>query len=82
MLLTEAKDVSTDWGMKPQCKVSVSASGETHDKDISLNQPMINYLVHHHGKSSNGWIGKTIEVTTKFIKGNDAIVPKDEYKSK
>ncbi len=82
MILTEAKDVSTNWGMKPQCKVNVSSGGETHEKDMSLNQPMINYLVSNHGKSSNEWIGKTIDVTTKFIKGNDAIVPKDEYKAK
>ncbi len=68
--------------MKPQCKVKVIASNEVHEKDMSLNQPMINYLVSKHGKSSNGWVGKTIEVTTKFIKGNDAIVPKDEYKAK
>jgi len=76
-ILTEAQDVKTDWGMKPQCKVKVSVGDEIHEKDISLNRPMINYLVRNYGKSSSGWIGKTFEVKTTFIKGNDAIVPKD-----
>jgi len=75
-ILTEAKDVKTDWGMKPQCKVKVSVGDEIHEKDISLNVPMVNFLVKTYGKSSGGWIGKTVDVTTKFIKGNDAIVPK------
>lgn len=76
-ILTEAQDVKTDWGMKPQCKVKVSVGVEVHEKDISLNRPMINYLVRNYGKSSKDWIGKTIDVKTTFIKGNDAIVPKD-----
>jgi len=75
-ILTEAQDVKTDWGMKPQCEVNVSVGNETHKKTISFNRPMINYLVGTFGKSSKDWIGKTIEVTTKFIKGNDAIIPK------
>ncbi len=76
-ILTETEDVKTDWGMKPQCKVKVTAEGETHEKNMAFNQPTINYLVKKFGKSSKEWIGTSFGITTKFIKGNDAIVPKD-----
>ena len=76
-ILTEAQDVKTDWGMKPQCEVKVFVGNETHKKTTSFNKPMINHLVRTYGKSSKDRIGKTVEVTTKFIKGNDAIVPKE-----
>ena len=74
-ILTEIEDAKTEWGLKPQGKVKVTASGETHEKTMGFNQPMINYLVKNFGKSSKEWIGKTVNITTKFIKGNDAIVP-------
>ncbi len=64
--------------MKPQCKVKVSVGVETHMKTISFNKPMINFIVKKFGKDSKEWIGKVIPVTTKHIKGNDAIVPKTE----
>jgi len=61
--------------MKPQCKVMVTAGKEVHEKLLSCNQPMINYLAKNYGKESKDWIGKTVNVTVKLIKGNNAIVP-------
>ncbi len=55
----------------------VTAGTEVHEKIISLNQPMKNYLAKTFGTESKGWIGKTVNVTVKIIKGNNAIVPKD-----
>jgi len=38
--------------MKPQCKVMVTAGKEVHEKLLSCNQPMINYLSKNFGEES------------------------------
>jgi hypothetical protein len=74
-ILDEVVPVNTSFGVKNQGKVKVTNGKESHDKTMSFNQPFINFLVGKYGKDSKSWIGKKIEITTKTIKNNLAIVP-------
>lgn len=72
-ILSEVKDESTDFGVKPRCRVKVTKGDETHEKKWTLNLQNINYLINAYGKDSNNWIGKKVGIFTEQVKGNTAI---------
>lgn len=74
-VLDEIKDVMTNYGAKAQGLVKVTNGIETSEKKMNFNQPMKNYLINKAGKDSKKWIGQKVLITTKFIQGNDAIIP-------
>ena len=76
-ILEEVSPVSTDFGQKDQAKVKVEGHGEAYEKIMTFNQTTINWLIDNISTNSKDWIGKSLKITTKKIKGNEAIVPKD-----
>ena len=71
--LTEVKEESSNFGMKPKCSVEVLKQGMTAERKWTLNQQNINFLIDTFGEESNLWIGKTVGVFIENIKGNNAI---------
>ena len=72
-ILTEVKEESSNFGMKPKCSVEVLKQGITSERKWTLNQQNINFLIDTFGDESNTWIGKTVGVFIENIKGNNAI---------
>lgn len=73
-IVTEVKEESTNFGMKPRCSVKVTkVDGNTSVHTWTLNLQNINYLIDNFGGESNVWIGKSFGVYTENIKGNNAI---------
>ena len=72
-ILTEVKEESSNFGMKPKCSVTVLKQGITTDRKWTLNQQNVNYLIDTFGDESTTWIGKTVGVFIENIKGNNAI---------
>jgi hypothetical protein len=72
-ILTEVKEESSNFGMKPKCSVEVLKQGITSERKWTLNQQNINFLIDTFGEESNLWIGKTVGVFIENIKGNNAI---------
>lgn len=72
-ILTEVKEESSNFGMKPKCSVEVLKQGITTERKWTLNQQNINFLIDTFGEESNLWIGKTVGVYIENIKGNNAI---------
>lgn len=72
-ILTEVKEESSNFGMKPKCSVEVLKQGITAERKWTLNQQNINFLIDTFGEESNSWIGKTVGVFIENIKGNNAI---------
>ena len=72
-ILTEVKEESSNFGMKPKCSVEVLKQGMTAERKWTLNQQNINFLIDTFGEESNSWIGKTVGVFIENIKGNNAI---------
>ena len=72
-ILTEVKEESSNFGMKPKCSVEVLKQGMTAERKWTLNQQNINFLIDPFGEESNLWIGKTVGVFIENIKGNNAI---------
>ena len=76
-ILEEVVPVNTDFGKKDQAKVKIEGHGESYEKIMTFNQTTINWLIDNFKGNSKDWIGKSFAITTKMIKGNNAIVPKD-----
>lgn len=76
-ILEEVKPQPSDFGQKDRAKVRITNGTESHEKLMNFNKPFINYLVKNHGKDSAKWIGVEVPITTKTIKGNLAIIPKE-----
>lgn len=75
--MSEIKNESTQYGPKPTGNVKYAKGLETHEKPMRFNQIFINWLIKKsESKDSQKWIGMKPEITTKVIKGNNAIVPK------
>ena len=72
-ILTEVKEESSNFGMKPKCSVEVTKQGVTSERKWTLNQQNVNYLIDNFGGESTSWIGKTVGVFIENIKGNNAI---------
>lgn len=72
-ILTEVKEESSNFGMKPKCSVEVTKQGVTTTQKWTLNQQNTNYLIDSFGGESTAWIGKTVGVFIENIKGNNAI---------
>ena len=72
-ILTEVKEESSNFGMKPKCSVEVLKQGITSERKWTLNQQNVNFLIDTFGDESNTWIGKTVGVFIENIKGNNAI---------
>jgi len=72
-ILTEVKEESSNFGMKPKCSVEVLKQGITSERKWTLNQQNVNFLIDTFGEESNLWIGKTVGVFIENIKGNNAI---------
>jgi hypothetical protein len=72
-ILTEVKEESSNFGMKPKCSVEVIKQGVTTIQKWTLNQQNSNYLIDSFGGESTAWIGKTVGVYVENIKGNNAI---------
>ena len=75
-ILTEVKEESSDFGIKPRCSVKVLKNGVTSTHKWTLNKQNINYLIENFGGESMEWIGKSLGVSVENIKGNSAIVVK------
>ena len=72
-ILTEVKEETTNFGMKPKCSVEVLKQGITTTKMWTLNLQNVNFLIDTHGEESATWVGKTVGVFVENIKGNNAI---------
>jgi len=72
-ILTEVKEESSNFGMKPKCTVRVTNNGIDTKQKWTLNIQNINFLIDTFGKESNTWIGKSVGVFVENIKGNNAI---------
>ena len=72
-ILTEVKEESSNFGMKPKCSVKVLNNGVTSEQKWTLNLQNINFLIDSFGDESNTWIGKSVGVYVENIKGNNAI---------
>ncbi len=72
-ILTEVKEESSNFGMKPKCSVEVIKQGVTTTQKWTLNQQNTNYLIDSFGGESTTWIGKSVGVFIENIKGNNAI---------
>ena len=72
-ILTEVKEESSNFGMKPKCSVEVLKQGITAERKWTLNQQNVNFLIDTFGDESTTWIGKTVGVFIENIKGNNAI---------
>jgi hypothetical protein len=72
-ILTEVKEESSNFGMKPKCSVKVLKNGVTSEQKWTLNLQNINFLIDSFGDESNTWIGKSVGVYVENIKGNNAI---------
>ena len=67
-ILTEVKEESSNFGMKPKCSVEVLKQGITTDRKWTLNQQNVNFLIDTFGDESTTWIGKTVGVFIENIK--------------
>jgi len=72
-ILTEVKEESSNFGMKPKCSVKVLKNGVTSEQKWTLNLQNINFLIDSFGDESTTWIGKSVGVYVENIKGNNAI---------
>jgi hypothetical protein len=72
-LLTEVKDEASDYGVKPKCKVSVKNGLVIEEKNWTLNQQNVNFMVEKFGGNSALWVGKPVGVFTEEIKGNTSL---------
>ena len=72
-ILTEAREESTNFGIKPKCSVKVLKNGVTSEQKWNLNLQNINFLIDNFGGESTAWIGKSVGVFVENIKGNNAI---------
>lgn len=72
-ILTEVKEESSNFGIKPKCSVKVLKNGVTSEHKWTLNQQNVNYLIDNFGGESTAWIGKSVGVFVENIKGNNAI---------
>uniref|UniRef100_A0AAT9JEZ9 ORF50 n=1 Tax=Nitrosopumilaceae spindle-shaped virus TaxID=3065433 RepID=A0AAT9JEZ9_9VIRU len=72
-IITEVKEQSTNFGMKPRCTVKVLKNGVASEHTWTLNLQNINFLIDSFGDESNTWIGKSVGVFVENIKGNNAI---------
>jgi hypothetical protein len=72
-ILTEVKEESTNFGIKPRCSVKVLKNGVTSEHKWNMNLQNLNYLVENFGEESTAWIGKSVGVYVENIKGNNAI---------
>ena len=72
-ILTEVKEESSNFGMKPKCSVEVTKQGVTSERKWTLNQQNVNYLIDNFGGESTSWVGKSVGVFIENIKGNNAI---------
>jgi hypothetical protein len=72
-IITEVKEESSNFGMKPKCSVEVTKQGVTSERKWTLNQQNVNYLIDNFGGESTSWIGKSVGVFIENIKGNNAI---------
>ena len=72
-ILTEAREESTNFGIKPRCSVKVLKNGVTSEHKWNMNLQNLNYLVENFGDESTAWIGKSVGVYVENIKGNNAI---------
>uniref|UniRef100_A0AAT9J990 ORF8 n=1 Tax=Nitrosopumilaceae spindle-shaped virus TaxID=3065433 RepID=A0AAT9J990_9VIRU len=72
-ILTEAREESTNFGIKPKCSVKVLKNGVTSEQKWNLNLQNINFLIDNFGGESTAWIGKSVGVYVENIKGNNAI---------
>jgi AAA15 family ATPase/GTPase len=72
-ILTEVREESSNFGMKPKCSVEVLKQGVTTARKWTLNQQNVNFLIDSYGEESATWIGKSFGVFIENIKGNNAI---------
>lgn len=72
-IITEVKEESSNFGIKPKCSVKVLKNGVTSEHKWTLNQQNINYLIDNFGDESTAWVGKSVGVYVENIKGNNAI---------
>lgn len=72
-ILTEVKNETGEYGVKPTCKIAVVVGGEKTAKTWSLNNQNTNFLIETFGKDSLSWIGKTVGVYTEEVMGKTAI---------
>jgi hypothetical protein len=72
-ILTEVKEESSNFGMKPKCSVKVLKNGVTSEQKWTLNLQNINFLIDSFGDESTTWIGKSVGIYVKNINGNNAI---------
>jgi len=72
-ILSEVKNETSEFGVKPRCSVAVVIAGVKSAKKWTLNQQNVNFLIETFGKDSLAWIGKTVGVFTEEVKGNTAI---------
>ncbi len=72
-ILTEVKEESSNFGMKPKCSVKVLKNGVTSEQKWTLNLQNINFLIDSFGDESTTWVGKSVGVYVENIKGNNAI---------
>jgi len=72
-IITEVKEESSNFGIKPKCSVKVLKNGVTSEHKWTLNQQNINYLIDNFGDESTAWVGKSVGVFVENIKGNNAI---------
>ena len=78
-ILDEVQNQRTDFGPKPTGTVEYTDGIETVKKIMRFNQLMINYLIDAtKSKDSKKWIGAKVPIKIEIIKGNSAIVPKDD----
>ena len=77
-ILDEIQNQRTDFGPKPTGAVEYTDGIETVKKIMRFNQLMINYLIDTtKSKDSKKWIGAKVPIEIQVIKGNNAIVPKE-----
>lgn len=72
-ILTEAKDVDSDFGAKLECKVSYDGMKKDSPDNWSLNKKSRNALIDHFGPDTKDWIGFTIPIETAITEKGRAI---------
>ena len=75
-IVSEIKDVGSDWGPKPTGTVKYLLGDKKTEKSMRFNQIFRNYLIKKtESTDSEKWLIH-VPITTKVIRGNLAIIPK------
>ena len=75
-ILDEPVEVAGQYGKKLECRVKVTAKGQSVNARWSINNTSKNSLIDKFGAETSEWIGKEFNVYNSMVSGKETILVK------